>query len=54
MDGAGHFTPEGGDYDEKRDSFMSGLGITVIRFENRDVFDNIEAVLEDIKNNFKN
>ena len=53
LDGAGHFTPEGSDQDEKRDAYMSNLGIKVIRFENRDVFNNLYAVLEMIRGNFK-
>ncbi len=54
LDGAGHFTPEGSDQDEKRDTYMNGLGIKVLRFENRDVFNNLDAVLEVIRSKFKN
>lgn len=52
LDGAGHYTPEGGDYDEERDNYIGNLGITVLRYENRDIYNNLEAVLEDIKANF--
>ncbi len=52
LDGAEHYTPEGSDYDEKRDAFIIGLNIKVLRYENRDIYNNLEAVLEDIKNNF--
>jgi len=52
LDGAGHFTPEGSDYDIERDAYLNGLGVKVLRYENRDVWNNIEAVLDDIKRNF--
>ena len=52
LDGAAHFTPEGSDYDATRDAYLRGLGIQVLRYENRDIFNNVEAVLEDIINNF--
>ena len=54
LDGAGHFTPEGSDQDKKRDAYMARLNIKVLRFENRDIFNNLDAVLEVIKSNFKN
>jgi very-short-patch-repair endonuclease len=53
LDGAGHFTPEGSDRDEKRDAYLNNMGLQVIRFENRDIFNNLDAVLELIKSNFK-
>lgn len=52
LDGSGHFTPEGERYDMERDTYISKLGIKMLRYENRDVFNNVEAVLEDIRNNF--
>ena len=47
-----------GDYiniekDIKRDKYLEGLGLTVIRFENRFVFQEPEYVLNEIKNAFK-
>ena len=53
LDGAEHYTLEGSDYDGKRDSYISSFGIKVLRYENMDIYNNLEAVLEDIKNNFK-
>ena len=53
LDGAGHFTPEGSDRDEKRDAYINSIGIKVLRFENRDVFNNLDAVLDVISSNFK-
>ncbi|MEK6712650.1 MAG: DUF559 domain-containing protein [Nitrospirota bacterium] len=34
-----------------RDEYMAGLGIKVLRFSDRDVFEDIEGVLEKIWNN---
>ena len=53
LDGAGHFTPKGNNKDELRDAYLNKLNIRALRFENRDVFNNLDAVLEEIKNNFK-
>lgn len=54
LDGADHFTPEGSEADETRSSYLQELDIKVLRYENRDIYYNLEAVLEDIKTNFKN
>ncbi|MBC7391167.1 MAG: endonuclease domain-containing protein [Opitutaceae bacterium] len=52
LDGAGHFTEEGVEYDEKRTEFLKSIGIKVIRFENENVFKCLDHVLEEIKRNF--
>lgn len=52
LDGAGHFTAAGYEYDLKRTALLESHGIKVIRFENCEVFEAIEAVLETIKKNF--
>lgn len=52
LDGAGHFTQAAEKYDMRRDKYIGDLGIKVLRFENSDIFDHLEAVLEDIKVNF--
>lgn len=49
LDGSGHFTPEGLEYDKIRENFMKSLGIKTLRFNNNDVMTNIEGVLEEIK-----
>ncbi|MBT8300570.1 MAG: DUF559 domain-containing protein [Maribacter sp.] len=54
LDGEVHNNHAAEDYDEKRTSFLSSLGYTVIRFENKMVFDNLKSVLLEIKDNFKN
>lgn len=52
LDGNYHFTPAGFEYDEIRTKFLNTKGIKVIRFENSEVFDALESVLEIIKSNF--
>lgn len=54
LDGAGHFTDSGVEYDNERTAYLSSLDIRVIRFENKWVFKKLEAVLEEIKSNFRN
>jgi len=49
LDGAPHFGPNSGAYDQQRTEYLKNAGLKVIRFENRDVRDNIEFVLETIK-----
>lgn len=51
LDGSQHFTEEGLEYDKIREDFMKSLGIKTLRFNNNDVWNNIEGVLEEIMNN---
>ena len=53
LDGEVHKNPTAEEYDEKRSVFLRKLGFTVIRFENKMVFDNLPSVLQEIKDNFK-
>ena len=52
LDGAAHFTDGGYQYDTARTEYLEALKIRVMRFENKDVFENTEAVLEKIRRNF--
>lgn len=52
LDGAGHFTDGGYEYDTERTEYLRNLNIKVIRFENKDIFDNAEGILEEIKKFF--
>ena len=52
LDGAHHFTEEGIAYDEVRTAYINSLHIKVIRFENKEIWHNIEAVLETIQAQF--
>jgi len=52
LDGQEHFTVIGSERDFKRDEYLKTLNIKVLRFENKEVFDNLEGVLEVIKQSF--
>lgn len=54
LDGTPHFTEEGIENDKKRTSYLKSIGIKEIRFENAEVFDLTEEVLERIRSCFKN
>ena len=53
LDGDLHFDDEGIRYDKERTKKIQNEGINVIRFENQDVLLNLEHVLSEIRNNFK-
>ena len=48
VDGGQHYSAEGRENDHMRDAYMTRAGITVVRFSDRDVLKNIEAVMEEI------
>lgn len=48
IDGDQHFAPLGEEADRVRDEFMRTLGLSVLRFSDREVFENIDGVLERI------
>lgn len=48
VDGGQHYEPEAGAKDKDRDQYLSGLGFTVMRFSSREVFENINGVLQRI------
>ncbi len=52
LDGSAHFTDSGYEHDTARTEYLEALNIRVIRFENKDVFENTEGVLEEIRRNF--
>ena len=53
LDGAGHFTETGAEYDAKRTGYLAEQNISVIRFENKTVYRDLEYVLETIKASLK-
>jgi very-short-patch-repair endonuclease len=53
LDGAVHLDFAQENYDYERTLQLEKLGFTVIRFENKEVFENLKVVLEMIKCNFK-
>ena len=53
LDGEPHFNVLRQELDARRDRYLEGKGIVVLRFENRVVFENLEFVLEVIRKNFE-
>ncbi|WP_299824153.1 endonuclease domain-containing protein [uncultured Pontibacter sp.] len=52
LDGQVHNNISAEQDDLERDMYLKNLNIRVLRFENKDVFDNLEAVLQQISNGF--
>ncbi|MCW5520588.1 endonuclease domain-containing protein [Aureitalea sp. L0-47] len=52
LDGQGHFTPNGEEYDKWRTKILEDKGFKVIRFENKIVFDLLPSVLAQIQAEF--
>jgi len=48
LDGSGHLEDKTMKYDKKREEFLTNEGFKVLRFYNTDVFNDIDAVLEEI------
>ena len=49
LDGQEHYTMQGDTRDFDRTIFLNSIGIEVVRFENKEVWENIEYVIETIK-----
>src|SRR5437764_1475231 len=49
LDGQHHFSPTIEEYEAGRTVFLERLGWRVIRFENQEIFDNLDGVLETIR-----
>lgn len=54
LDGEQHYHEPGITNDRIKESYLNSIGITVLRFENKLVFDDIEWVLQQIKRAFTN
>jgi very-short-patch-repair endonuclease len=52
LDGAVHLDFAVGNYDYEREQKLKSLGFKVLRFENKEVFENLESLLNEIKRNF--
>ena len=52
LDGQAHFDPGGMQYDAERDSRLAELGNTILRFENKYVFSDLDGVLAEIADYF--
>ena len=46
LDGSGHYTEEGIEYDEKRTAFLEEYGIKVLRIPNNEIHSNFEGVCQ--------
>ena len=44
LDGSGHYTEEGKQYDEERTAFLEGYGLSVVRILNSEIHNNFEGV----------
>jgi len=53
LDGQVHFNPTAQEKDLIRTEHLENLGFTVIRFENKMVFDNLSSVLQEIGEYFR-
>ncbi|WP_313112292.1 endonuclease domain-containing protein [Aequorivita sediminis] len=53
LDGQIHLNNTADEYDRKREIDLENLGFTVIRFENKMVFDFLPSVLKEISDHFK-
>ena len=53
LDGEAHFTSIRAQYDVEREEFIKSLKIRTLLVENRLMFENLEGVLETIKENLK-
>ena len=53
LDGEAHQNPTAAEYDQVRTEYLKNKGFKVIRFENKMVFDNLESVMMEIRQNFE-
>ncbi|RNL81615.1 endonuclease domain-containing protein [Sinomicrobium pectinilyticum] len=53
LDGEVHNNPQAEEYDFIRTKALNKKGYTVLRFENKIVFENLDAVLQEIKEHLK-
>lgn len=51
LDGSQHYTEDGKVRDFERDKYMESAGLKVLRFSDREVFENISGVLQKIWSN---
>ncbi len=52
LDGRDHFTDNGFERDEARTKYLNSLNIKVLRFENKEVFEQLDGVLAEITAHF--
>ncbi|SHE73065.1 Very-short-patch-repair endonuclease [Arenibacter palladensis] len=54
LDGEVHNNAISNEKDDRRTAYLNGEGYTVVRFENKMVFENLPSVLQEIRDNFNN
>ncbi len=52
LDGQVHYHSAAEQADLERDAVLEAFGIIVLRFENKDVFENLEGILQEITSRF--
>lgn len=50
LDGGQHYTEAGRQKDKQRDNYLKSQRLSVMRFSDRDVFENPEGIIEQIQN----
>ena len=53
LDGSAHDSERAAGYDQSRERYLRGIGLTVIRLENRHVIENLEGVLAYVDRHFR-
>jgi very-short-patch-repair endonuclease len=53
IDGPSHAEQEGVAYDKMRQSYIEGLGIQFVRFQNDEIYEDMQSVLESIASKIK-
>ncbi len=53
LDGSGHYSETGKQYDQERTAFLAGYGLTVIRIPNTEIHKNFKGVYEYIDHRVK-
>jgi very-short-patch-repair endonuclease len=53
LDGDGHMSIQGEELDARRTEFLTRFNVKVIRFENKEVFESLDFLLEEIRQNLK-
>jgi very-short-patch-repair endonuclease len=48
LDGGQHYSEMGQAKDRARDDFLKDLGIKVLRFSDREIFENMDGVMQEI------
>ncbi len=52
LDGAQHYEEKALKKDKERDQYLNGLGLSVLRYSNKDINENFEGVCADISKHF--